>query len=74
MIDILDKFEEQVLSDIGITIRDSNENPIPTETIIAKFKARWSELTPYQQIITAIVVEKRSELCYNKIRKKTGID
>ena len=56
MIDILDKFEEQVLSDIGITIRDSNGNPIPTETIIAEFKARWSELTPYQQIITAMVI------------------
>ena len=55
-VSILDKFEEQMLFNIGIAVRDSNGDQIPTENIIAEFEARWPSLTPYQQIITAMII------------------
>lgn len=52
----MDALEERILADIGIVIRNDNGDMRSVEVITAEFEARWSALTKYQKIITAMII------------------
>ena len=53
---IIDKYEEEALEALGITLRDEEGNQRPSEVIVQEFKERLPTFTPEQQMYAALII------------------
>lgn len=52
----MNRFEERILADIGIVVRDNKGNPIPPEVALANFELQWPKLSGDQKIVVAMII------------------
>lgn len=53
---MLDRYEEEALEALGITLRDEEGKQRPTEVILQEFKERLPTFTPEQKIYAAMII------------------
>ena len=53
---MLDKYEEEALEALGITLRDEDSKQRSSEAIVQEFKKRLPTFTPEQQMYAALII------------------